>query len=96
MGSPGTCLEFVAYRTELDMSVTRCQFNQAAVQLLNDKLDNITVQCFAFQGYKISAISVEPGGRMYQCGPRGTVVATDLARSDTRRDQASGCRHARV
>ena len=27
-------MEFVAYRTELDMSVTRCQFNQAAVQLL--------------------------------------------------------------
>ena len=74
-------MEFVAYRTELDMSITRCQFNQAAVQLLDDQLDNITVQCFAFQGYKISAAAVEPGGRMYQCGPRGTVVATDYART---------------
>ena len=72
--------EFISYRSDADMTVTRSQVNPNALRLIQDNSHEFSVQCFAFSGYKVSACSFEPGGRLYSCAPGGRVVASDVPR----------------
>ena len=36
------------------------------------------MQCFAFSGYKVSVVSLEPGGRLYTCTAGGQILAPDV------------------
>ena len=72
--------EFIAYRSDADMTVTRSQVNPNALRLIQDNSHEFSVQCFAFSGYKVSACSLEPGGKLYSCAPGGLVVASDVPR----------------
>ena len=72
--------EFVAYRSDRDMTVTRSHVNPNLLRVLQADSNGFQVQCCAFSGYKVSAISFEPGGRLYTCAAGGVVVATDAPR----------------
>ena len=73
--------EFVAYRSDQDMSVTRSFVNPTLVaQLTEDDPGSVQIQCNVFSGFKVSSISFEPGGRLYSCSVNGHVVATDFPR----------------
>ena len=72
--------EFISYRSDADMTVTRSQVNPNALRLIQDNSHEFSVQCFAFSGYKVSACSFEPGGRLYSCAPGGRVGASDVPR----------------
>ena len=73
-------LECVAYRSDADMTLTRSQVNPSALRLIQDDSHEFSVQCFAFSGFKVSAISFEPGGRLYTCSAGGQIVASDFPR----------------
>ena len=72
--------EFIAYRSNSDMTVTKSHVNPNLVRSSEADSNGFQVQCFAFSGYKVSAISFEPGGRLYTCAADGVVVATDAPR----------------
>ena len=72
--------EFVAYRSNSDMTVTRSHVNPNLLRVLQADSNGFQVRCCAFSGYKVSAISFEPGGRLYTCAAGGSVVATDVPR----------------
>ena len=73
-------LEFLAYRSDTDMTVTRSQVNPTLLGVLQADSNEFQVQCCVFSGFKVSAISFEPGGRLYTCAAGGLVVATDVPR----------------
>ena len=72
--------EFVANRSDADMTVTRFQVNPNALRLIQDDSHEFSVQCFAFSGFKVSAVSFELGGRLYTCSAGGQIVASDFPR----------------
>ena len=82
--------EFIAYRSDADMTVTRSQVNPNALRLIQDNSHEFSVQCFAFSGYKVSACSFEPGGRLHSCAPGGRVVASDVRKTLKDSDDAIG------
>ena len=73
-------LVLTAYRSDNDLSVTRNWFNDDLIPSVNAQTDNISVTVAVFQGFRVSVITAEPGGRLYSAGPNGAVVAVDLAR----------------
>ena len=73
-------LVLTAYRSDNDLTVTRNWFNDDLVPTINERTDQISVTVAVFQGFRVSVITAEPGGRLYSAGPNGAVVAVDLAR----------------
>ena len=73
-------LVLTAYRSDNDLTVTRNWFNDDSVPTINERADQISVTVAVSQGFRVSVITAEPGGRRYSAGPNGAVVAVDLAR----------------
>ena len=58
-------LQFTAYRSDNDMSVTLTWINPGVVQDITDQTDDWRIIVSTFQGFRVSAFSVEPGAVSY-------------------------------
>ena len=66
------------FRSNSDLSVQQ----QVLIRKANEGWFRPSIVISVFVGWKVSMISFEVGARIYSIGPRGSVVASDHARSD--------------
>ena len=69
-----------AYRSDNDCSVTRNWWSDELVNMIGEGVSNCSMTISVFQGFRVSCVTVEPGGRIYSAGPNGAVIAGDFAR----------------
>ena len=63
------------------MSLSKSWFDDDVIaKEITANMQEVTVQVVLFQGYRVSACSAEPGGRLYNLTAGGGVIAQDFAR----------------
>jgi hypothetical protein len=69
-----------AYRSDNDCSITKNWFSDELANTLAAGSGNCSITVAVFQGYRVSCVTVEPGGRLYAVSANGAVLALDKAR----------------
>ena len=72
---------FRGYRTDTDLTVQQQFVDEVLIRTVNVGTPKLSVVVAMFQGWRVSVLSFQCGGRTYSAGPNGTVVAGDFARS---------------
>lgn len=69
------------FRSDTDLTVQQQFVDEYLVREVNKGQPRLSIVVAVFMGWRVSVLSYECGGRTYSCGPAGTVVAGDSARS---------------
>ena len=69
-----------AYRSDNDCTVTKNWWADDVVNAINPATARMSITVAVFQGYRVSCVTVEPGGRLYAASANGAVLALDKAR----------------
>ena len=72
---------FRGYRTDTDLTVQQQFVDEVLIRTVNVGTPKLSVVVAMFQGWRVSVLSFQCGGRTYSVGPNGTVVVGDFARS---------------
>ena len=72
---------FRGYRTDTDLTVQQQFVDEVLIRTANVGTPKLSCVVAMFQGWRVSVLAFQCGGRTYSAGPNGTVVAGDFARS---------------
>ena len=72
---------FRGYRTDTDLTVQQQFVDEVLIRTANVGTPNLSCVVAMFQGWRVSVLAFQCGGRTYSAAPNGNVVAGDFARS---------------
>ena len=72
---------FRGYRTDTDLTVQQQFVDEVLIRTANVGTSKLSCVVAMFQGWRVSVLAFQCGGRTYSAAPNGNVVAGDFARS---------------
>ena len=72
---------FRGYRTDTDLTVQQQFVDEVLIRTANVGTPKLSCVVAMFQGWRVSVLAFQCGGRTYSAAPNGNVVAGDFARS---------------